>query len=39
LLLLTQCETHWRVVLAPFDERSEKLIADHPDAKKEMDLV
>jgi hypothetical protein len=26
-------------VLAPFEERYEKLIADHPDAKKEMDLV
>jgi hypothetical protein len=26
-------------VLALFDERYEKLIADHPDAKKEMDLV
>jgi hypothetical protein len=26
-------------VLAPFDERYEKLMADHPDAKKEVNLV
>jgi hypothetical protein len=29
----------WQAVLALFDERYEKLIADHPDGKKEMDLV
>jgi hypothetical protein len=26
-------------VLASYDEKYEKLIADHPDAKKEIDLV
>jgi hypothetical protein len=36
---LTQCGTHWRVVLASFHDRDKRLIADHPDAKKEMDLV
>jgi hypothetical protein len=39
LAAITQCETRRRVVLASFRERYEKLIADHPDAKKEMDLV
>jgi hypothetical protein len=36
---LTQCETCWQAVLTSFNERYEKLIADHPDTKKEMDLV
>jgi hypothetical protein len=36
---LTLCETCWRAVLASFSERYAKLTADHPDAKKEMDLV
>jgi hypothetical protein len=37
---LTQCETRWRAVFASVDdERYEKLIADHPHAKKEIDLV
>jgi hypothetical protein len=35
---LTQCET-LAVVLTSFDERDEKLIVNHSDAKKEMDLV
>jgi hypothetical protein len=39
LATLMQCETRWRAVLASFDERYEKLITDHPDAKKELDLV
>jgi hypothetical protein len=39
LAVLKQCEARWRAVLASFDKRYEKLIADHPDAKKEMDLV
>jgi hypothetical protein len=29
----------WQAVLALFDERDEKSIADHPDAKKQQDLV
>jgi hypothetical protein len=39
LATLTQCETRWQVMLACYNERHEKLIAYHPDAKKEMDLV
>jgi hypothetical protein len=38
LAALTQCETCWRDLLASFHERYEKLMSDHPDAKK-MDLV
>jgi hypothetical protein len=30
---------HWQAMLASFDERDEKSIADHPDAKKERDLM
>jgi hypothetical protein len=33
------CETGWRAVLASFDERYEKLVADYLDMKKELDLV
>jgi hypothetical protein len=36
---LTQCETSWQAVLASFDERYEKFVVDHPDAKKDMDLI
>jgi hypothetical protein len=36
---ITQCETWRRAVLPSFDERYEKLIENHPDAKKEMDLA
>jgi hypothetical protein len=39
LATLTQCETRWILVLTSFGERWEKLIADHPDAKEEMDLL
>jgi hypothetical protein len=39
LAALTQCETCLRAVLASFHDSHEKLIADHPDAKKEMNLV
>jgi hypothetical protein len=39
LATLMQCETLWRAVLTSFHERYEKLRVDHPDAKKEMDLV
>jgi hypothetical protein len=39
LAILTQCETCWRAMLASLDKTYERLIADHPDAKKEMDLV
>jgi hypothetical protein len=39
LVTLTQCETRWRALLASFDKRYEKLTSDHPDPKKEMDLV
>jgi hypothetical protein len=36
---LTQCETRWRALLASFHDRYGKLIADHPDAKKDLDLL
>jgi hypothetical protein len=39
LAILMQCETHWRVMFASFDERYEKFRVDHPDAKIEMDLL
>jgi hypothetical protein len=39
LAALTQCGTRWRVLLASFRERFGKLIADHPNAKKEVDLM
>jgi hypothetical protein len=35
----TQCEIRWSGVLASFDRHYESLIADHPDAKQEIDLV
>jgi hypothetical protein len=39
LVTLKLRETRGRAVLASFRERCEKLIANHPDAKKKMDLV
>jgi hypothetical protein len=35
----TQCETRWRAVLASFDKRYEALIANNPDATKEIKLI
>jgi hypothetical protein len=39
LATLRQCETCWQAVLTSFDVRYEKVIADRPDVKKEVDLV
>jgi hypothetical protein len=39
LEILMQCETCCQAILASFNERYEKLIANHPDTKKEMDPV
>jgi hypothetical protein len=35
----TQCETRWRAVLASFDKQYETLIANNPDATKEINLI
>jgi hypothetical protein len=35
----TQCETRWRAVLASFDKQHEALIANNPDATKEINLI
>jgi hypothetical protein len=36
---LTQCGTRWRAMLPSLGKTYETLTADHPDAKKQMDLV
>jgi hypothetical protein len=36
---LMQCESCWSFMLASFDEKYKKLMSDHLDAKKEMELV
>jgi hypothetical protein len=36
---LTQCKTRWRAALASFDEQYEVLMADHANARKEIDSV
>jgi hypothetical protein len=35
----TACEALWKEVLASFARQQEELIADHPDAKEEIELV
>jgi hypothetical protein len=35
----TQCETRWRAVLASFDKQYETLVANNPDATKEINLI
>jgi hypothetical protein len=39
LVVPTQCETRWRLVLASFDKQHETLITNNPDATEEINLV
>jgi hypothetical protein len=39
LAALTQCEKQWQAVHTCFDEKYETLVADHPDAETEIDMV